>query len=218
MLHKETVGHTTLELIETLQADSMLEGFLLVGETALSLQMGHRISIDIDFFTQDEFDTRELLEYLEQKYAFQLQYMHHNKLKGIINGVFVDLLRHNYKLIATPLNDQNIKMASMEDIAAMKINAIAGNGTRVKDFIDFYFLLNQYTFGELINFYVMKYENRNDFHIIKSLTYFDDIIVEDWPQMYLEKDLTFTSMKKRILAKRDEFLAEKINNGNRNQA
>jgi len=213
MLHKETVSDTTLELIKNLQADNMLQGFLLVGGTALSLQIGHRISIDIDFFTQDDFDTRELLEYLEQTYAFQLQYMHKNTLKGIIGGVFVDLLRHNYKLIDNPVTIDNIKMASIKDISAMKLNAIAGNGTRVKDFIDIYFLLKKNSFSELIHFYCTKYESRNDFHIIKSLTYFNDIIVEDWPNMYLEKDLTISDIKNFILKKRDEFLAEKLNPG-----
>ena len=85
MLHQETVSPATLGLIKTLQADSMLKGFLLVGDTALSLQLGHRISIDIDLFTQDEFDSTELLEYLEQTYSFQLQYIYKNTLKGIIN-------------------------------------------------------------------------------------------------------------------------------------
>jgi hypothetical protein len=213
MLHKETVSNTTLELIEALQADNILQGFLLVGGTALSLQIGHRISIDIDFFTQDDFDTRELLEYLEQTYAFQLQYMHKNTLKGIISGVFVDLLRHNYKLIDNPLTIENIKMASIKDIAAMKLNAIAGNGTRAKDFIDIYFLLKRHSFSELIDFYCTKYKSRNDFHIIKSLTYFNDIIVEDWPNMYLEKSLTIGEMQNFILKKRDEFLAERLNPG-----
>ena len=211
MLHKETVSNTTLELIEALQADNILQGFLLVGDTALSLQIGHRISIDINFFTQDDFDTRELLEYLEQTYSFQLQYMHKNTLKGIIGGVFVDLLRHNYKLIDNPLTIENIKMASIKDIAAMKLNAVAGNGTRVKDFIDIYFLLKKHSFSELIGFYCTKYESRNDFHIIKSLTYFNDIIVEDWPNMYLEKNLTIGEIQKFILEKRDEFLNEKLN-------
>jgi hypothetical protein len=210
MLHKETVSNTTLELIETLQADNMLQGFLLVGGTALSLQIGHRISIDIDFFTRDDFDTRELLEYLEQTYAFQLQYIHKNTLKGIIRGVFVDLLRHNYQLIDKPLTVENITMASIKDIAAMKLNAVAGNGTRVKDFIDIYFLLKKHSFSELIDFYCTKYESRNDFHIIKSLTYFNDIIVEDWPNMYLEKNLTIVDIQNFILKKRDEFLAEKL--------
>jgi len=213
MLHKETVSNTTLELIESLQADKSLQGFLLVGGTALSLQIGHRISIDIDFFTQDDFNTTELLEYLEQTYAFQLQYMHKNSLKGIIRGVFIDLLRHNYTLINTPLRIENIKMASLKDIAAMKLNAIVGNGTRVKDFIDIYFLLKKFSFSELIDFYCAKYESRNDFHIIKSLTYFNDIIVEDWPNMLLEKSLSINDIQNFILKKRDEYLAEKLNTG-----
>lgn len=210
MLYKETVDHRTLELIKTLQADHMLEGFLLVGGTALSLQIGHRISIDIDFFTQDEFEAQELLEYLEQTYTFQLQYMHKNTLKGIINGVFVDLLRHNYKLIENPVIDEDIKMASRQDIAAMKVNAVAGNGTRVKDFIDIYFLLKEYSFSELIEFYCRKYQSRNDFHIVKSLTYFNDIITEDWPNMHLEKALTIVDVQNFILKKRDEYLAVKL--------
>jgi hypothetical protein len=210
MLYKETVSNTTLDLIRTLQADRMLQGFLLVGGTALSLQIGHRISIDIDFFTQNEFVAQELLEYLEPTYAFRLQYMHKNTLKGIINGVFVDLLRHNYKLIEDPISDENIIMASRQDIAAMKVNAVTGNGTRVKDFIDIYFLLKEYSFSELIEFYNLKYESRNDFHIIKSLTYFNDIIAEDWPNMHREKDLTIGEVKNFILQKRDEFLATQL--------
>jgi hypothetical protein len=210
MLYKETVSNTTLDLIRTLQADRMLQGFLLVGGTALSLQIGHRISIDIDLCTQNEFETQELLEYLEPTYAFQLQYMHKNTLKGIINGVFVDLLRHNYKLIENPISDENILMASRQDIAAMKVNAVTGNGTRVKDFIDIYFLLKEYSFGELIGFYSQKYENRNDFHIIKSLTYFNDVITEDWPNMTREKGLTIREVMNFILQKRDEFLAAQL--------
>jgi hypothetical protein len=210
MLFKETVSNTTLDLIKTLQADRMLQGFLLVGGTALSLQIGHRISIDIDFFTQNEFETQELLEYLEPTYAFQLQYMHKNTVKGIINGVFVDLLRHNYKLIENPISDENIIMASRQDIAAMKVNAVTGNGTRVKDFIDIYFLLKEYSFSELIGFYNLKYESRNDFHIIKSLTYFNDVIAEDWPNMNREKNLTIGEVKNFILQKRDEFLATQL--------
>ena len=102
-------------------------------------------------------------------------------------------------------------MASLKDIAAMKLNAIAGNGTRVKDFIDIYFLLKENSFSDLIDFYCTKYENRNEFQIIKSLTYFNDIIVEDWPNMYLEKNLSFSDIKNFILSKRDEYLAEKLN-------
>jgi hypothetical protein len=210
MLHTEAVGENALALTKQLQSDPLLKGFILVGGTALALQIRHRTSVDLDFFTQDEFNHEELLEHLEHHYHFNEQYRHQNTLKGIINGVAVDFLRHDYKLIEEPLQIQGIKMASKPDIAAMKVNAIAGNGTRVKDFIDIYFLLKEFDFKEIINFYLTKYNTRNDFHAIKSLTYFDDVILEEWPEMISEKDLEFQSLKKNILDKRDIFLKGRI--------
>lgn len=201
MLHTETVDGATLELIRQLQADPVLEGFELVGGTALSLQIGHRISIDIYFFTRNDFDTQQLLQHLEQKYQFQEQYRNINTLKGIINSVFVDFITHNYHMIKPNEHIEKITMASKPDIAAMKVNAIAGNGTRVKDFIDIYFLLKEFSFSTIISFYKSKYNSRNDFHAIKSLTYFDDVNEEEWPRMVLEKDLTLKKLKETLIRK-----------------
>ena len=201
MLHTETVDGATLELIRQLQADPVLEGFELVGGTALSLQIGHRISIDIYFFTRNDFDTQQLLQHLEQKYQFQEQYRNINTLKGIVNGVFVDFITHNYHMIKPNEHIEKITMASKPDIAAMKVNAIAGNGTRVKDFIDIYFLLKEFSFSTIISFYKSKYNSRNDFHAIKSLTYFDDVNEEEWPRMVLEKDLTLKKLKETLIRK-----------------
>ncbi|MDD2632114.1 MAG: nucleotidyl transferase AbiEii/AbiGii toxin family protein [Bacteroidales bacterium] len=201
MLHTETVDGATLELIRQLQADPVLEGFVLVGGTALSLQIGHRISIDIYFFTRNDFDAQQLLQHLEQKYQFREQYRHINTLKGIVNGVFVDFITHNYHMIKPNEHIEKITMASRPDIAAMKVNAIAGNGTRVKDFVDIYFLLKEFSFSEIISFYKLKYNGRNDFHAIKSLTYFDDVNEAEWPRMVLEKDLTLKKLKETLISK-----------------
>lgn len=206
MLHKETVDGNTLELIEKLQSDIMLQDFVLVGGTALSLQIGHRLSIDIDFFSKEEFDPQELLEHLEQHYGFREQYRHKNTLKGIVNGISVDLLRHNYDYVVPPKSVGGITMASKQDIAAMKVNAITGDGTRVKDFIDIYFLLKDFSFADIIGFYKTKYNARNDFHAVKSLTYFDDIVKEAWPKMILEKSLTFEQVTGEIIRHRDDYL------------
>ncbi len=205
MLHKETVGTTTLELIKQLQSDRYFQDFILVGGTALSLQIGHRISVDIDFFTQEDFDVPTMLEYLEQKYGFQEQYSHTNTLKGIINNVFVDLLTHNYKSVRPYVEIDGIKMASKQDIAAMKVNAITGSGTRIKDFVDIYFLLKEFSFSDIIDFYKTKYSTRNDFHAIKSLVYFDDLIVEEWPNMIFEKELTLDDLKKYLIENQGLF-------------
>lgn len=206
MLHKETVSNNTLELIQKLQSDVALEKFTLVGGTALSLQIGHRISIDIDFFSMEAFDQQTILQHLESNYGFQEQYSHTNTLKGIINGVFVDFLRHDYKYVAEPLNIMGMRLASKQDIAAMKVNAITGNGTRVKDFIDIYFLLKEFSFSEIVGFYKTKYNSRNDFHAVKSLTYFEDIDADAWPKMLLEKTLKLDVIKNTLVEQRDLFL------------
>ena len=68
MLHKETVSPSTLELLTTLMKDCRLKHFVLVGGTSLSLQLGHRISVDLDLFSDLSFDESELSSYF-QKYA-----------------------------------------------------------------------------------------------------------------------------------------------------
>jgi len=91
-----------------------------------------------------------------------------------------------------------VKLYTEEDIAAMKLNAIAGNGTRSKDFVDLYFLLKKYSFEQLLQFYKTKYQTRNILHVIKSMVYFDDISLQDWPELILEKNLNLQKIKKNI--------------------
>ncbi|HPJ79699.1 MAG TPA: nucleotidyl transferase AbiEii/AbiGii toxin family protein [Prolixibacteraceae bacterium] len=206
MLHKETVDPVILDVITALHQIEDLKDFYLVGGTSLALQLGHRKSVDIDLFSGDSFNPVQLSGLLEEKLGFQVQYIHRNTLKGIISGVFVDIITHNYPLIKPVNLVDNIPLASPEDIAAMKINAITGNGTRVKDFIDIYFLLKEYSLAEIFNFYREKYSTGNDFHALKSLTYFDDVDSAAWPEMVAEKNLTFTKVKKVLLHERDLYL------------
>lgn len=112
MLHKESVNEKTLGLINSLQNDLFLKGFILVGGTGLTLQIGHRMSVDIDFFTRKEFDTTELRGYLEKEYFFEEQYQHKNTLKGLINGVFVDFIRHDYPDIDNPVETGGMIISS----------------------------------------------------------------------------------------------------------
>ena len=208
MLHKEAVTGETLALIRKLSADPACKDFNLVGGTALALQLGHRTSVDIDFFTRAEFDVAAMLEHLEKEYRFALQFQHKNTLKGFIDGVFLDLLKHDYPYIEDPITMEGVRMLSMADIAAMKVNAITGDGTRIMDFIDIYFLLDHFTFGEIIDYYSTKYQSRNTFHAVKSITYFDDITEADRPLMILEKDLKLKAIKSKLVKARDRYLRE----------
>lgn len=136
MLHKETVDPSTLELLIQIQQKEYLKGFYLVGGTALALRLGHRKSVDIDLFSNFSFDAVQMLEYLSADFPFMLFFSANNTIKGSINQVQMDILAHRYPLIGEPFILENISMLSVEDIIAMKLNAISVSGQRVKDFID----------------------------------------------------------------------------------
>lgn len=175
MLYKETVSSDTLELLKTLMHDPLLSDFFLVGGTALSLQIGHRRSIDLDLFTTKDFDENALLGEVEERYSFYTGFQSKNTLKGQIDGVKVDFISHKYPLINPLLIIEDIRMAGIQDIAAMKLNAIAGNGTRLKDFIDIAFISSFITPIQIVEAYQDKYSARNPVMAIKSMVYHNDI-------------------------------------------
>lgn len=140
MLYKETIDIKTLELLRELQREPLLQSFNLVGGTALSLHLGHRKSIDLDFFTSESFDLEELRSLLIDKYDFKVSYARSQTLKGFINGVKIDLIKFNYPHLFPHDVIDGIRLESIPDIIAMKLLSITDNGSRVKDFIDIAFL------------------------------------------------------------------------------
>jgi len=199
MLFKETVDQSTLELLIDLQKRPYLKGFHLVGGTALALKLGHRKSIDIDLFSNFNFDTGQILENLSSDYPFKLFFSANNTIKGTIDSVQIDILAHRYPLICEPDFVENISILSVEDIVAMKLNAITINGQRVKDFIDIYYLLEVYSLEEMIAFYKKKYSQYNEVNVIKSLCWFKDVELAEWPVLLKNPELEWGTVKKRIL-------------------
>lgn len=195
MLQKEAIEPRTLQLLEALQADSMFAQFHLAGGTGLALQIGHRLSVDLDLFSLTTFDSNSYLEYLEKEYQFVLDYSAISTLKGSIRNIKLDFITHSYDLLMPVVETENIRLYSQADIAAMKVNAIAGNGTRSKDFIDLYFLLKQYSISQILKFYQKKYNDRNTFHALKSLNYFDEVDLADWPVLIKNKKVTWEKIK-----------------------
>jgi len=177
--------------------DELLKDFFLVGGTALSLQIGHRISIDLDLFTMVSFDDNQMLSDLEDRYRFQLDYQSKNTLKGEIDGVKVDLITHNYPLVKPLLDFDGVRMASPEDIAAMKLNAISGNGTRLKDFIDVAYLSSFMTLSQMVDAYEEKYSSRNPAMVIKALDYHKDINFNE-PIEMLEGKYKWKDIERRL--------------------
>ena len=112
---------------------------------------------------------------LESGYGYQVRYLDRNTIKGQINHVFVDLITHAYPMINDLIIEEGIRFASLEDIAAMKLNAITGNGTRLKDFTDIAFLSSYLSLAQMTDAYEKKYRMRNSLIALKSLAYYKDI-------------------------------------------
>jgi hypothetical protein len=157
-----------------LMGDERFNDFHLAGGTALSLQTGHRKSIDLDLFSLENFDFEDINQYLKANYGFADSFSEKNTLKGFIEGVKIDFLTHAYPLVAPVVVESNVRLYALKDIAAMKLNAIVGNGTRLKDFVDIAWLSTVMPLSEMLDAYETKYQ-ANYFSALKSLLYFDDI-------------------------------------------
>lgn len=206
MLHKEVITPATLGLLKQLQSKDYLKGFYLVGGTALALQWGHRISVDLDLFSDFSFDTVQILENISNDFDFKLFFTAGNTIKGSIDNVQIDILAHRYPRVSKPLEDEGVSMLSDKEIIAMKLNAIAGSGQRVKDFIDIYFLLKKYTLAEMLHFYKTKYKPYNEAIVLKSIVYFEDVELAEWPVLLKEPGLKWEKVTKTLTSVTKEYL------------
>lgn len=195
MLSYKTVSTNTLELLKRLMEENLFHDMRLVGDTALSLQYGHRNSIDLDFFGELEASNDDILSVLNQFDELEVL-KQSDKIKiYIINGVKVDFVSYEYPWLDEVVREDGIRLASPKDIGAMKIYAAEGRGSR-KDFIDIYYLLKRFSLKELLSFYKSKYPNHSEFVALRSLTYFFD--AETYPMPLMYTDDNWETMKKEI--------------------
>jgi hypothetical protein len=178
--------------------DGELTPFVLVGGTALALYLGHRKSIDLDLFSPTDFDSMELGRHMKEKYPFEMNTVAKNTLTGFIEGIKVDLLAHRYPYVEQPLFLEEVRLCSMKDIAAMKLNAITGNGTRIKDFIDVAYLSCEMPLAEMLDAYQTKY-GMNPYTALRSLLYFEDIIFDEPVQFTDGSKPNWKNISKRII-------------------
>lgn len=207
MLHYNTIEKPTLELLKKLQQTQIFTDLRLVGGTSLALQIGHRISVDLDLFGNLDADEIAISSALSG-------YGHATRLRKtqnihvyLINGVKVDLVNYPYPWLNELLVKDNLKLAAIKDIAAMKIAAVTGRGSK-KDFVDIYFLLKQMRLMDMLNAYEKKYQDGSRFMALKSLIYFEDAEEDEMPRML--KPLTWQKVKDTIKKEHRDY----INNEN----
>ena len=182
-----------------------LNQFNLVGGTALALQFWHRISVDLDFFTEEAFDVTRLKNefiqtFSEEHIIWQLEKERTLLLK--LDGIKIDIIHYPYPLIDNLIIEENIRMLSPKDIAPMKLGAIAKRGAK-KDFFDFYELSQRYSLEEMLQFYQEKFPHTDTSFLLRALVYFDDAEKHDDPIMI--KPYTRNQVKKNIVQQVNQF-------------
>ena len=208
MLQEGCVSERLLTLLRKLQKEKIFKDFFLVGGTALALQIGHRKSIDIDLFTQNELQIPEIEKYLKQHHSENFQILNTQNMiyQVMIDEIKVDFVNHPFELVEPVFNESQIRFLGKKDIAAMKLRAIENSGNRAKDFIDICFLLNEIPLIKMFDYYKIKYCTENIFNAKRSLGFFDDVPKEGWQEvLFINQKITASTVKKTILSAIQEY-------------
>ena len=187
-MFEKTLIRGARENLALLGNSDILKNAYLAGGTALALQLGHRISVDFDFFTTEEFKPKDFSAKLSELGSFVEEQADKGTVLGTFEGVRFSLFVYKYPLIAPLLKYLLLNISDIRDIAAMKIDAVATRGMK-RDFIDLYFICRSgYELTEILRFYDKKYGKlaSNLIHVQKSLVFFDDAEPDEMPTM-LEK-------------------------------
>jgi len=188
MLQFHAVPEAVRNLLNRLSPLPALHEFALGGGTSLALRLGHRWSVDLDFFNTREFDTDELMEKSGLGHASIINRAT-NSLSLDVDGTKLDFLRHGYPLLSPVEEIAGIQMLSLPDVGAMKLNAIANRGAK-KDFFDLCELQRHHPLPTMLDWFEMKYRPADRFTVIRSLGWFEDADQEpdpvslngdDWP-------------------------------------
>ncbi len=192
-------------LLKELMKIDEFNSLRLVGGTSLALQIGHRKSIDLDFFGEIDFtylNIKEVFKSFDKIESFRNS-KHINIFE--INNVKVDFVNYTYPWLKQELEIDGIRLAQKEDIAAMKIAAITGRGSR-KDFVDLFFLLKQFTFQQIMDLYKQKYFDSSPYLALKSLVYFDD--AENDFSVEMIEDISWEEVKNTISTEVANYLIQ----------
>lgn len=198
MLYYETIESSTLELLKKLQKVRVLHNARLVGGTALALQIGHRKSVDLDFFGEITVDHTTLTDQLSVLGNLQVLKASAPIYIYLLNHIKIDIVNYPYPWLEEGERYDGLRLGGLKDIAAMKLAAITGRGTK-KDFIDIYFLSKLFSLADMLSFYEQKYPDGSSFLVLKSLSYFEDAEYEPMPYM-LSNEITWKEVKKHILS------------------
>lgn len=186
-----------------------LADFYLSGGTALSLQLGHRESEDLDFFSKKDFNPEALQSKFIPFGKVTNVEIEKSTLNLFLDDVKIQFLYYPYDLLKKPISYQDILISSLIDIACTKLITISSRGSK-KDFIDLFVLLQSFTLSYLFENLDKKYKstNYNHLHIIKSLIFFESANTQPMPRLHI--DINWEEIKKVITQKVADYRSSLI--------
>lgn len=186
-MHAGTLSLHAQNILAQLGRSGVVSQMYLVGGTALALQLGHRVSQDFDFCVKGNVLAENIAHDLGGvgKLTVDLLEPPHTLL-GTFEGIKISVFRYDYEMLEPYVYYQKVALASVKDIAAMKLSAICGRATK-RDYVDLYVLAQSYKFEEMFTWYDRKYEalSNNVYTLIKALGYFDDAEGDEMPEMLI---------------------------------
>ncbi len=191
----QTLPKPAQSLLERLGRQKWMRNFYLAGGSGAALHLGHRVSEDLDFFTQSDLDTGALTQRLKRLGEFELQTEAWGTVTGILCGVRVSFFTYAYPLVEPTHKLFGVNVASLADIGLMKLIAISQRGSR-RDFVDLFFICQKLPLERLLALLPRKYSGVNYSlnHILRSLVYFADAEVEPMPRML--RSIRWTAVKR----------------------
>jgi hypothetical protein len=203
--HWKALTPSTRDAFHLLEKLKLTKDFYLAGGTGLALHFGHRFSIDLDFFSEKPGAVgpaqRSQLRSVLDDPTFEITYDEDSTFVAVWRGVGVSFFRlHMYPLVSPTLSVNDVRLAGVEEIGAMKLAAIINRGTR-KDMVDLYFILQHTSLDSIFQVAAVKYAKVRSFPVsaVRALSYFDDAESLPMPQM-IDKT-PWSKMKKFLEAK-----------------
>ena len=195
-IHVDILNDAQREVIAYLGKALAHSDFYLAGGTAAALQLGHRSSMDLDWFIEKLGDPEILFRMLTScNIDFEIQSVSTETVYLTINTIEASFMGYNYPLIQPKIfwPEHGIHLAGLDDIACMKLSAIALRGSR-KDFVDLHYLIRHARpLKDYLQLYGKKYKNRDIGHVVRSLVYFAD--AESEPPLKMIKPLNWQHLK-----------------------
>lgn len=209
MNRKEIIFH--IEILNKGQIDLLFKlklpkNYYLAGGTALALYLGHRTSLDFDFYITAEFNRKEVFNLLKKRFTekeITVSSLEKNNFIGKINNVNISVFYYPYKLLDDVVDLRNIRLASLKDIVSMKLVAIIQRPAK-RDYIDMFYLLKDFSLENIFNYCQEKYPNFNPYLALRALSYFGDVDnekIEERGIKILDKSFSWEKTKKELVKK-----------------